>query len=210
MWACGSGSKNTSATATPGCAAAALTGAQDMTEAAGLNAALALEYEAINIYTAAAGISAIWTAEAHPLAPTFLMIAKQFLGQHEAHAAALVAAIEAVNGTAVTANPAATDLAHYPAAIGSLTGASGLYTILGAAAERELNAANAYFGLVNALQAQSDCNLVASIAPDEAAHYGVLVAAAFAVSQTASPTISTPLTPANIVPTAVAGLSPRK
>lgn len=195
LWACGK--KEDSATSATDCTT--LSAADKATNAGLLNAALGLENEAINIYTAAAGLP-VWGTDANALAPTFLEIAKVFLAHHKAHAVKLSAEITELGGTPVTANDAATDLAHYPG-IASLTGASGLLVVLKAAAERELGAAKAYYSLIGSgMKGTTDIDLIASIAPDEAAHYGVLAAAAFVAGGASSG-----LDQNTIVPSAFAG-----
>jgi rubrerythrin len=151
-------------------------------DATTINIAIDLEHEAIALYTAAADITGVWAESASLLAPTFLDVAKEFLAHHTVHLGALKTQIEKLEpetGIAAAASKGDEYLAAYPD-IAALTGASGLLTVLQVAAEREMNAANAYYGVIAAFNNRDLMQTLGGLSADEAAHYGVLNAAAFA------------------------------
>ena len=196
-WACGSSSDNKAVAAST-----TLTTAQLVADANTYNAALALEHEAIAIYTAAAGLGdAIWASSVSALAPSLLAVAKEFLGHHIAHRDAIVARINTNKATtAVTpvetiAGTTYTD--HYPGIV-SLSGTTGLLAVLQVAAEREMNAANAYHGILASFNDRDAIQFMGGTSADEAAHYGVLNAAAFAFAFLTSQTTAG-ITAANMV-----------
>ena len=141
---------NNSKNAVPATEDAVYSGGDQKSDADTMNVALALEHEAIALYTAAAGLP-VWDAAASALAPTFLEVAKVFLGHHTTHRDALISQINAIKsatGVAPVATKAAADyLAYYPG-IATLKGPEGLLTVLQVAAEREMNASNAYYYVI--------------------------------------------------------------
>ena len=173
VWACGD--NDNSAVAVP----ATYTLDQKKSDAATMNVALGLEHEAIAIYTAAAGLS-VWDGNAE-LGSTFLEVAKQFLAHHVVHRNALIAQIELLKAEtavdAVSTGTTADYLAPYPG-IATLSGAEGLLTVLQVAAEREMNAANAYYSVIPKFYNLELVQTLGGLSSDEAAHYGVLNAAA--------------------------------
>ncbi len=210
LWACGS--NDDKATGTADCTTLSVD--DKKADVALLNTALGLEYEAISIYTQAAGVAAVWTAAANALAPTFLEIAKVFLTHHQSHAATLKGAIESMQADTSVA-PAAADtdanyIAHYPG-IGGLTGAAGLLVVLQAAAEREMNAANVYASVIATFKSRDLAAVSGGHSADEAAHYGVLNAACFVLDAAGSKLDQKSIVggskPAFTLP---AGVSPRK
>ncbi|MBC7659051.1 MAG: ferritin-like domain-containing protein [Chitinophagaceae bacterium] len=176
-WACGSSKGGSDAVA-----ATTYALADQKSDAATMNIALGLELEAIAIYTAAAGLN-VWDTSASGLAPTFLAVAKVFLGHHTAHRDALTAQINLLSAataiTPVTAKTTTEYLAPYPG-IATLSGADGLLTVLQVAAEREMNAANAYFSVIKSFKNVDLMQTLGGLSADESGHYGVLNAAAFA------------------------------
>jgi rubrerythrin len=188
LWACGDSSDD-DATAEEKCAE--LTAEQKKADAQVLAVALGLEYEAIELYTGAAGITDIWKDTSHAFGPTFLAIAGQFLNHHKAHATALEGLLAKMSDTGVTApaKPGAEVFDPYggATAVTSLTGLAGLQTILQVAAERETNAANTYFAKSQMTGGFNDRTLAdasGGLAYDEASHAGVLNAAALAIGVT--------------------------
>jgi rubrerythrin len=138
------------------------------------------------------------------LAPTFLEVAKTFLAHHTAHKNALIAQIEAIKAetnVAPVESKGDAYLTPYPG-IASLAGASGLLTVLQVAAEREMNAANAYYGVIPAFNNRDLMQTLGGLSADEAAHYGVLNAAALAHAALSSQSESK-LTAANLVSAAL-------
>lgn len=177
-WACGSNSDNKAVAAT------ALTPAQMIADANSYNAALALEHEAIAIYTAAAGLGdAIWSSSVSALAPSLLAVAVEFVGHHTAHRDSIITRINATKAstgvTPVEAIAGSSYTDHYPG-IAGLSGTTGLLAVLQVAAEREMNAANAYHGILASFNDRDAIQFMGGTSADEAAHYGVLNAAAFA------------------------------
>lgn len=195
LWACGDDDNKATASCNT-----ELTLDQKKTDAEIVKVALALEYEAIELYKGAAGISAIWTEAAHAFAPTFLAVAGEFLKHHQAHAKSLEGVLTALADTGVTApaKPGAEVFDPYggAAAVTALTGLEGLKVILQVAAERELNAANIYFAKSQAkggFNSRELADASGGLAFDETMHAGVLNAAALAIGVTG-------ITAANIAP----------
>ena len=123
-----------------------------------------------------------------------------FAGHHTTHRDAIIAAINA-NKTVTAVEPVAAKatadyLAPYPN-IASASGASGLLRVLQLTAEREMNAANAYHSVLLSFNDSAAIQTLGGLSSDEAAHYGVLNAAAFAFGALSSQT--TGITAANIV-----------
>jgi rubrerythrin len=135
-----------------------------------LNAALGLELEAIEVYTAAAGLS-IWTGGN---APTYLKVAGAFLGHHQIHAAELIAKVKALGGTPVVKKTAA----EYFAADG-ITDPSTLtlVPVLQYALVKELGASQAYAALAGTMKDPVNAGIFARLAADESAHYAIFRAA---------------------------------
>ncbi len=175
-WACGSsgGSKAV--------AGSTYSTEDQISDANTMNVALALEYEAIALYTAAATLD-VWSTSASALAPSFLEVAKIFLGHHTVHKEALITQINELKSTTaiepVSAKTSSEYLSPYPG-IATLSGADGLLTVLQVAAEREMNAANAYHSVIASFKNTDLMQTLGGLSADEAAHYGVLNAAAFA------------------------------
>ena len=193
MWACGDSGGNNAVAQAP------LTQAQLIADAGTYNVALGLEHEAIAIYTAAAGLD-VWDASITPLAPAFLEIALAFVAHHTSHRDAIIAKINENKASTliepVSAKTTAEYLTPYPG-IASLSGASGLLAVLQVAAEREANAANAYFSVLTSFNDSAAIPVLGGLSADEAAHYGVLNAAAFAFGALSNQ--ASGITAANIV-----------
>ncbi len=174
LWSCGKSDSDEAVAGTE------LSVDDKKSDAATMNVALDLEHEAIALYTAAAGLP-VWDAAASPLAPAFLATAKEFLKHHTSHRDALIAQINELKAvTAVEPVASKTDyLSHYPG-IAGLTGAEGLLVVLQVAAEREMNAANAYYSVMATFKNAKLMQTLGGLSSDESAHFGVLNAAAFA------------------------------
>lgn len=123
----------------------------------GLNAALAIEHQAIFAYTAVAPLLSSGTAA----------LAASFRHDHETHRDALSAHITSLGGAPVPAQPSY-DLGTKPA---SETDA------LKAAADLEETAAKAYFKLTTTIEDPAQVQFLASIMGDEAQHAAILRAA---------------------------------
>lgn len=174
MWACGKKSDDDVAVA------ATIDYKKD---ADTLNGALALEHEAIGIYTRAAG-AAIWTGTGTEatVKPALLAVAGSFLAHHKAHRDALIAKINGIKDkSAVEPVAAQADTVYLPDA--TLTIVAGLPNpvagVVQFAAVKELAAAKAY---ANAIKAFTDPELGYTsglLAGDEAAHFGILRGAMF-------------------------------
>ena len=174
MWACGRKSSDDDATAGP------INYAADATN---LNAALALEHEAIGIYNRAAGAN-IWTASPND---QLLLVAAAFLANHKAHRDALIAKITALNTTnnaGVTIAVAKADNVYLTdATLNTIAGISGtngpVAAVLQYAAFKELAASQAYAGLVSKMTDPNIAGTMGLLSGDEASHFGVLRGAIF-------------------------------
>lgn len=149
-----------------------------------LNAALALEHEAISIYTQAAALTGSqWTGNIPNTSvpnSTLKDIAVGFKDHHVAHRDALIATInemKTTHSTGIDPVTAKTDAEYLPSAVvATLTTAAKVYQ---AAAAKELGAAQAYNGLIKSFK---DPNLAATsgfLGGDEAAHYAAIRAVLF-------------------------------
>lgn len=127
-----------------------------------LNAALALEFQAIAAY----GVG----AESNLLQKPVLDLALQFQGHHKAHAAALAVAVEKSGGVAVEAKT----LADYAFPLEQLKSQA---DVLRFAAGLEKAAASAYVSSVANLRQKSLIKGAAAILGDETMHWAVLLGA---------------------------------
>jgi rubrerythrin len=202
FYACGSSSKN-SAGAAANCDAA-IADAKKVTEAADkvndvglLNAALNLEFEAIQVYTAAAGLP-IWTAASDASAPAYLAIAGAFLAHHGSHAGELAKVIKDLGGTPITTKTAT----EYFTANGIADpSALGLADVLKFALKKELGAAQAYAALSANMKFVPCAALFARLASDESAHYAIFRAAfTFLSPNVTSDAAYKAAAPADIIP----------
>lgn len=137
-----------------------------------LNALLTAEYSAIAAYKAGAGLIE-GAPESDPLAPlraVILSIATDIAGQHTAHAAALVADIERLGGSAVKA----ADVTFTPPQ--ALLDKPTILNVLKLAAGAERGAAVAYNQTVERLEAARTRFLAGAIEGDETQHFIVLTA----------------------------------
>ncbi len=194
VWACGSNDDKATAVA------ATYTTEQKRSDAATMNIALGLEHEAIALYTAAAGLG-VWGTDASALAPTLKEVALKFAEHHVTHRNTLISAIESIKAETavepVAAGAAADYLTPYPG-IAGLSGPSGLLLVLQVAAEREMNAANAYYSVIPKVYNSELIQALGGLSADESAHYGVLNAAAL-VHAALSGQTNSELTTANLV-----------
>ncbi len=142
-----------------------------------LNAALALEHEAIALYTAAAGLDFMQESAVAPI----LSIAGSFLGHHIEHRDALIGAIEELKkkDSAVSDPVMARDDAEYVTPVASKL--TDVTQVLRLASLKEMGAAKAYLGLISSFTQPELAKTSGMLGGDEAAHYGVLRAALFAV-----------------------------
>ncbi len=173
MWACGKSSDDDAAAVTINYAA----------DAANLNAALAIEHEAIGIYNRAYA-AAIWGA-----APNIQLqlVAAAFLANHQAHRKILTDKITAMNTTnnaGVTIAVAKADNVYLTDAtlntIAAIAGANGpAAAVIQFAAVKELAASQAYAGLVSKMTDPNIAGTMGLLSGDEAAHFGVLRGAMF-------------------------------
>ncbi len=181
LWACGSKDKDDDATAE--------TASEDpVADGKLLNAALALEHEAISLYTQAAGLPFMAGTSA-------LAIAGAFLEHHKEHRTALEstiasmktknAAVEAAVATKANGDYLSAELAA------KLTDVK---QVLRLAALKESGAAQAYLGLISSFTSKTLAQTSGMLGGDEAGHYGVLRAALLVVAG------DTLITTANVIP----------
>jgi len=160
-----------------------------------LNAALALEHEAISIYTQAATLPAMKAADAAAV----LAIATAFAGHHVEHRDTLIATIKDLKTKdATVADPVAakTD-AEYVSAATATALSNDLKGILRVAAIKEGGAAEAYLGLISSFTDTKLAQVSGMLGGDEAGHFGVLRAALLVVIK------DTTVTTANVIPTSL-------
>lgn len=175
--ACGSddtSKKNSSSNSSSGLV---LTTGNIIADAKLLNAALALEHEAIAIYTGAAGLDFVKSAGA------ILGIAGTFLGHHKEHRDALISTITAMQGKSngVEAPVAAkSDTVYLTPYLDKLTD---LQNVLRLASLKEMEASKAYLGLISSFKDPALAQTSGMLGGDEAGHYGALRAALLAVIQ---------------------------
>jgi hypothetical protein len=201
MWACGKDDDDANAACST-----TLSKDDKIADAKILNVALELEHEAIALYTAAAGFSGgakdMWASSVSALAPSLLAVAKEFAAHHTAHAATLKGAIDglqSVTGVAAVTAKTADDYLKWYDLSGIVGDLPSLIIILQLAAEREMNAANVYHSVVGSFKDKTYIPIDAGLAVDEAAHYGVLNAAAFALGALSSTSTTVAITDKNIV-----------
>lgn len=139
--------------------------AADPIDAAGdsviLNVALGLEHAAVVAYQ--------FSAESGLLQPEILEVAMLFQGHHKGHRDVLAATIEQLGGTPVAAKSDAAyavELGQYPIADQD--------DILALARTLELQAANAYLGVIPDLADENLAKVAARIAADETMHWATL------------------------------------
>jgi hypothetical protein len=151
-------------------------GAPAMTDAdiASLNALLTAEYNAITAYSAGAGLinGAPNTDPLYALRAVIVKIAVDIQSQHKLHAAALVDAIDALNGTPVVE----ADVAKAFKAPKALTDVPTITNVLKFAASAERGAAVAYNQVIGGLEDAKHRFIAASIEGDETQHFIVLTA----------------------------------
>ncbi len=184
LWACGSKDKDDDATAD--------TASEDpVADGKLLNAALALEHEAISLYTQAAGLAFMKTADAAAV----LAIAGTFLAHHKEHKAALESTIASMK-----AKDAAVEAAVATKADGDYLSAelaaklTDVKQVLRLAALKESGAAQAYLGLISSFTSKALAQTSGMLGGDEAGHFGVLRAALLVVVS------DTAITTANVIP----------
>lgn len=153
------------------------TGADLVNDAKLLNAALALEHEAIALYTGAAGLDFVKSN-----AP-ILGIAGTFLDHHKSHRDALIGkivAMQQMNATVAAPVEAKSDSDYLTPVVAKLTD---LKNVLRLASLKEMEAAKAYLGLISSFKDPELAQTSGMLGGDEAGHYGALRAALFAVVQ---------------------------
>ena len=173
MWACGSSKKDD--------ATASTSTENPKADAGVIKTAMELENEAINLYTAAAGLS-IWTSDTDKAVKS---IAVAFAAHHTAHFATLKTVLDAsiAKDASITAfTPAQADATGYVTAA-TTAGAdlSSVKGVLRLAAGKEAYAAQIYLAQVNVFTTAALRTATAEHGGDEAGHYGVLRAALFAL-----------------------------
>jgi len=133
-----------------------------------LNALLTAEYNAVQAYTAGAGVLMAPPAgdPMASLAPTLLQVAVRFQAQHKDHAATIKATIEALKGKPV-------DEASVTYTVPSTFTASVL-NVLKLACNAEKAATIAYNGAVKGMKAADNRFLAAIIEGDESQHFIIL------------------------------------
>lgn len=158
-----------------------------------LNAALALEHEAIALYSAAATLPFMQTAAVAPI----LTIAGTFLQHHISHRDSLIATI---NGMQVVnreiADPVVSlPISDYVAPVGAKL--TDVVNVVRLASLKEMEACKAYLGLIKSFKDPNLARTSGMLGGDEAAHYGALRAALFAVLG------DTTLTAGTVIPAAI-------
>lgn len=153
-----------------------------------LNSAIALEHEAISLYTQAAKLP-VWAADAK-YGQALLTIAGSFLEHHKQHLDVLQRAIKALKEKNAKVTDAATAKAdaEYLADAQKDFKLDTVTSVLQLAAKKEATAAKAYAGAIQSLTIRAYAYQSGLHSGDEAAHYGTLRAALFALL--ADPTIS--------------------
>ncbi|HEX4924488.1 MAG TPA: ferritin-like domain-containing protein [Bdellovibrionales bacterium] len=152
-----------------------------------LNAALALEHEAIALYSAAATLPFMQAAAVAPI----LSIAGTFLQHHISHRDSLIATI---NGMQVV-NPQVADpvvslpVSDYVAPVGAKL--TDVVKVVQLASLKEMEACKAYLSLIKSFKDPTLARTSGMLGGDEAAHYGALRAALFAVLGDTSVTATT-------------------
>ncbi|HEY6878739.1 MAG TPA: ferritin-like domain-containing protein [Polyangiales bacterium] len=139
-----------------------------------LNALLTAEYNAIIAYSAAGQFvtGAKNTDPLYDLRNLIAAVAGNILSHHQLHAAALVSAVHALGGTAVTQAEVMNKFAPPPALLANAS----LSNILKFAAGAERAAAVAYNKAIGSLEAAKHRYLATAIEGDEAQHFIVLAA----------------------------------
>jgi rubrerythrin len=126
-----------------------------------LNVALGLEHEAINAYQIG--------AMSNLLAKEVLPVAVLFQSHHKAHRDTLIGAIQKLGGTPVTEKK----LDEYAKSLKADTIKS-QGDILELAAKLELNAANAYLGVIPQFKDTALAKIAGRLAADETSHWTIL------------------------------------
>jgi rubrerythrin len=161
-----------------------------------LNAALALEHEAIVLYTAAAGLDFMNEDEIAPV----LAIAKTFAQHHVEHSRSLIGAINNLQskfGSVEQPVEALPDSEYLkPQVISKLTD---VVQVVRLASLKEMEAAKAYLSLISSFNDRNLAQVSGMLGGDEAGHYGVLRAALFAVLGDAT------LSPEKVIPSSLPG-----
>lgn len=158
-----------------------------------LNAALALEHEAIALYTGAAGLD--FVKSSGPI----LGIAGTFLDHHKSHRDSLIATINSMKqkDSAVEAPVEAKEDGEYlTPVVDKLTD---LKNVLRLASLKEMEAAKAYLGLISKFKDPALAQTSGMLGGDEAGHYGALRAALFAVIQDSD------IKPETVIPSSLPG-----
>ncbi len=139
-----------------------------------LNALLKAEYSAITAYSAGAGLinGAPNTDPLSDLRGVIVKVAVDIQAQHKLHAAALVEAIEALDGTPVSEQDVAADFKAPKA----LTDNPTISNVLKYAASAERGAAIAYNQVIAGLEDAKHRFIATSIEGDETQHFIVLAA----------------------------------
>ncbi len=126
-----------------------------------LNVALGLEHEAINAYQLGA-MSGLVSKDVLP-------VAVLFQSHHKAHRDTLIGAIKSLGGTPV----AEKSLDEYAKALGA-GGLKSQTDVLELAARLELNATNAYLGVIPSFKDAGLAKVAARLAADETSHWTIL------------------------------------
>ena len=126
-----------------------------------LNIAVGLEYEGINAYTIALKSGLLSKAHSE--------LAKHFQEDHKAHNAALIATIEKLGG-----KPAEQLTLDQYAKNLKVSELKNEKDVLALAARLELDATNAYLGVITAFKDPALGKIAARLAADEATHYSLL------------------------------------
>jgi rubrerythrin len=130
-------------------------------DAATLNTALALEHEGINAYTLA--------AQSNLLEKPVLTIAVKFQDDHKVHRDRLIASLQTLGAKPV----AEKTLAEYGKTLG-VEKLKSQADVLSFAAGLELEAVNAYLGIVPSFSERQLATLAGQLAADETVHFTVL------------------------------------
>ncbi len=126
-----------------------------------LNVALGLEHEAINAYQLG--------AQSNLLSKEVLPVAVLFQSHHKTHRDTLTGAIKSMGGTPVQEKK----LEEYAKALGA-SGLKSQTDVLSLAARLELNATNAYLGVIPSLKDTGLQKVAGRLAADETEHWTLL------------------------------------
>ncbi len=176
MWACGAKDDGKAETGT------AAPKDDPVADGTTLNGALALEHEAISLYTQASKLD-VWTKDA-TYGQALLTIAASFLDHHKDHLKVLqgaMAALKVKDPKVADAVTAQSDDTYLQAAVKAGFKLDSTTTVLQLAAAKEAGAAKAYAGAIKSLTDVNYAYQSGLHSGDEAAHFGALRAALFAL-----------------------------